>query len=73
MPTLYHSRQTHTFNLNEGHFNGQTDGQTATTQANALGYIMLFFGSLSSFGRQSVLSLNRSHFAPVQLKENTPQ
>ena len=23
--------------------------------------------SLSSFGRQSVLSLNRSHFAPVQL------
>ena len=44
LPTLYPSRQTHTFNLDDGHLNGQTDGQTATTQANAFGYIMLFFG-----------------------------
>ena len=31
LPTLYLSRQTHTFNLDDGHLNGQTDGQTATT------------------------------------------
>ena len=44
LPTLYPSRQTHTFNLDNGHLNGQTDRQTATTQAHALGYIMLFIG-----------------------------
>ena len=44
LPTLYPSRQMHTFNLDDGHLNGQTDGQTTTTQANALGYTMLFFG-----------------------------
>ena len=44
LPTLYPSRQTHTFNLDDGNLNGQTDGQTATTQASALGYIILYFG-----------------------------
>ena len=44
LPTLYPSRQKHTFNLDDGHLNGQTDGQTATTAAHALGYIMLFIG-----------------------------
>ena len=44
LPTLYPSRQTHTFNLDDGHLNGQTDGQTATSPAHALGYIMLFIG-----------------------------
>ena len=43
-PTLYPSGQTHTFNLDDGHLNGQTDGQTVTTPAHALGYIMLFIG-----------------------------
>ena len=40
LPTLYSSRQTHTFNLDDGHLNGQT----ATTPAHALGYIMLIIG-----------------------------
>ena len=44
LPTLYPSRQTHTFNPDDGHLNEQTDGQTATTTAHALGYIMLFIG-----------------------------
>ena len=34
----------HTFNLDDGHLNGQTDGQTATTPTYALGYILLFIG-----------------------------
>ena len=37
---LYPSRQTHTFNLDDGHLNGQPDGRTAITPAHALGYIM---------------------------------
>ena len=44
LPALYPSRQTHTFNLDDGHLNGLSDGQTATTPAHALGYIMLFIG-----------------------------
>ena len=44
LPTLYRSIQMHTFNLDDVHLNGQTDGQTATTPAHALGYIMLFIG-----------------------------
>ena len=44
LPTLYPWRQTHTFNLDDGHVNGQTDRQTATSPAHALGYIMLFIG-----------------------------
>ena len=44
LPTLYTSRQMHIFNLVDGHVNGQTYGQTATTPAHALGYIMLFIG-----------------------------
>ena len=44
LPTLYPSRQTHTFNLDDGLLNGQTDDQTPITPAHALGYIMLFIG-----------------------------
>ena len=44
LPTLYPSRQTHTFNLDDRNVNGQTDGQTTTTPVHALGYIMLFIG-----------------------------
>ena len=44
LPTVYPSRQMHTFNLDDGHLNGQTDGQTATTPTYALGYILLFIG-----------------------------
>ena len=44
LPTLYPNKQTHTFNLDDRHVNGQTDGQTATTPAHASGYIMLFIG-----------------------------
>ena len=44
LPTLYPSRQMHTFNLDDRYVNGQTDGQTATTPAHTSGYIMLFVG-----------------------------
>ena len=44
LPTLYPSRQTRTFNLDDGYVNGQTDRQTVTTPAHALGYIILFIG-----------------------------
>ena len=47
LPTLYPSRQTHTFNLDDGHLNEQTDGQTATAPSHALGYIMLFIGYIT--------------------------
>ena len=79
-------RQTYKFNLDDRHVNGQTDGRTTTTTAHPLGYIMLFIGYLHvrkeayrirfhnltvcPFGRRSVLSLNRSPFAPVQIYEN---
>ena len=33
--TLYPSRQTHTFNLDDRHVNGQTDEQTTTAPAHA--------------------------------------
>ena len=44
LPTVYPSRQTHTFNLDDRNVNGQTYGQTATTPDHASGYIMLFIG-----------------------------
>ena len=41
-PTLYPSRQTHTFHLDERHVNGQTDERTTTAPAHALAMIRLY-------------------------------